>query len=321
MGKSKLLEEVRSEIRRRNYSFRTEQAYTGWIVRYIRFHGTVHPKKLTDRHVEQFLNYLANEKNVAAGTQNQALSALVFLYKQIIDKKNVKLDGLKRAKKPQRLPVVLSHKEAMLILQKLHGRILLICELLYGSGIRISECLRLRIQDVDIENSQLWVRSGKGNKDRVSLLPQKSIPKLRKQIEKVRAIYKKDLKEGYGKANLPKALARKYPQEQKSLGWQYLFPSSSISKDPRSGLEHRYHISNRQVQRKLKKAVSETNITKKVTCHTFRHSFATQLLKSGYDIRTVQELLGHKNLKTTMIYTHVINKGGNYIKSPVDTLQ
>ncbi|MFD2531356.1 integron integrase [Gracilimonas halophila] len=320
MGRSKLLEEVRQEIRRRNYSYRTEQAYTNWIIRYIRFHGTVHPKNLGDAEVEQYLNHLANDRNVAASTQNQALSALVFLYKQVLNRETLDLDNLKRAKKPKRLPVVLSHKEAMVILEQLNGRTLLICELLYGSGIRISECLRLRVQDVDFENGQLWVRSGKGNRDRVSLLPQKCMPKLRRQIQKVKSIHQKDLTQGFGRAILPKALARKYPKEQMSLGWQYLFPSSTISKDPRTNLEHRYHISSRQVQRKLKKAAFKTNIEKKVTCHTFRHSFATQLLQNGYDIRTVQELLGHKNLKTTMIYTHVINKGGNYIKSPVDVI-
>jgi integron integrase len=320
MGKSKLLDEVRKEIRRRNYSYRTEQAYTSWIIRYVKFHGTVHPKKLGDKEVEQFLNHLANEKNVAASTQNQALSALLFLYKNILGKESLELDTLKRAKKPRKLPVVLAHKQVMLVLENLHGRTRLICELLYGSGIRISECLRLRVQDVDFEHGQLWVRSGKGQKDRVSLLPQTCIPKLRKQIKKVEMIHQKDMDKGYGKAILPNALARKYPAEQKSLGWQYLFPSSKISKDPRSQKMHRYHISSRQIQRKLKKAVAKTNINKKVTCHTLRHSFATHLLKNGYDIRTVQELLGHKNLKTTMIYTHVINKGGNYIKSPVDIL-
>ncbi len=320
MGKSKLLEKVREEIRRRNYSYRTEQAYCNWIIRYIKSNGTVHPNNLGDIEVEQFLNDLANQKKVAASTQNQALAALVFLYKQVLHKKSLKLDNLKRAKKPKKLPVVLSHNEAMFILEKLSGRAQMICELLYGSGIRISECLRLRVQDVDFEQGQLWVRSGKGNRDRVSLLPKKCTPELRKQIKKVNMIHQKDLADGYGKALLPKALAIKYPAEQTNLGWQYLFPSATITRDPRSGMEHRYHISGRQIQRKLKKAVESANITKKVTCHTFRHSFATQLLRNGYDIRTVQELLGHKNLKTTMIYTHVINKSGNYIKSPVDHL-
>ncbi len=321
MGKSKLLDKVRQEIRRRNYSYRTEQAYTSWIVRYIRFHGTIHPVKLGSDKVEEFLNDLANRQNVAASTQNQALSALVFLYKQVLGKQILKLDNLKRANKPSKLPTVLSHSEALVILEKLSGKTLLICELLYGSGIRISECLRLRVQDIDFENEQIWVRSGKGNKDRVSLLPKKTVPKLREQIRKVQLTHKRDLSKGYGKTLLPKALIRKYPLDSTKLEWQYLLPSSKINKDPRSRLEHRHHISSRQVQRKLRTAVAKSNINKKVTCHTFRHSFATQLLKSGYDIRTVQELLGHKNLKTTMIYTHVINKGGNYIKSPVDLLK
>lgn len=320
MGKLKLLSQVRQEIRRRNYSYRTEQAYTNWIVRYIRFHGTIHPSKLGSDKVEEYLNDLANRHNVAASTQNQALSALVFLYKQVLGKQTLKLDNLKRANKPSKLPIVLAHNEALLILEKLNGKALLICELLYGSGIRISECLRLRVQDIDFENEQLWVRSGKGNKDRVSLLPKRSIPKLKEQIRKVQLTHRKDISKGYGKALLPSALMRKYPSDAKKLGWQYLLPSVKITKDPRSGLEHRHHISSRQVQRRLSMAVAKTNIEKKVTCHTFRHSFATQLLKSGYDIRTVQELLGHKNLKTTMIYTHVLNKGGNYIKSPVDTI-
>lgn len=299
MGKSKLLDKVRQEIRRRNYSYRTEQAYTSWIVRYIRFHGTIHPVKLGSDKVEEFLNDLANRQNVAASTQNQALSALVFLYKQVLGKQTLKLDNLKRANKPSKLPTVLSHSEALQILEKLSGKTLLICELLYGSGIRISECLRLRVQDIDFENEQIWVRSGKGNKDRVSLLPKKTVQKLREQIRKVQLTHKRDLSKGYGKTLLPKALIRKYPLDATKLEWQYLLPSSKIKKDPRSGLEHRYHISSRQVQRKLRTAVAKSNINKKVTCHTFRHSFATQLLKSGYDIRTVQELLGHKNLKTT----------------------
>jgi len=214
----------------------------------------------------------------------------------------------------------LSSAEASALLKKLDGLALLICELLYGSGLRISECLRFRVQDIDFDMEQIWVHSGKGQKDRVALLPQTCIPKLKEQINKVDKLHKKDLAKGYGRALLPKALARKYQGEQIQLRWQYLFPSKRISKDPRSGLKHRYHISDRFVQRRLKRAAKSAGINKKVTCHTLRHSFATHLLQNGYDIRTVQELLGHKNLKTTMIYTHVINKGGNYIKSPVDVI-
>jgi len=318
MSKSNLLHQVRTEIRRRNYSFRTEQAYIHWIVKYIRFNNTTHPNLLGDAEVEKYLNFLANEKNVAASTQNQALSALVFLYKQVLMKPSLKLDKLKRAKKPQKLPIVLSHNEAISIIDQMRGLPYLITLLLYGSGIRVNECLRLRVQDIDLEYKQLWVRSGKGNKDRVTLLPQKSISLLKKQVDKVRLLHQKDLKAGFGRAILPKALHAKYPNEHTELRWQYVFPSTRKAMDPRSNRTHRYHISSSYINKEIKKAVLKTNIIKKVSAHTFRHSFATQLLQQGYDIRTVQELLGHKNLKTTMIYTHVINKGGNYIKSPAD---
>ena len=320
MGKSKLLDQLRHEIRRRNYSYKTEQAYTRWVVRFVKYHGTVHPSKLSDQDVEKYLNHLANERNVAAGTQNQALSALVFLYKEILNRNTLKLDELVRAKKPPSLPVVLSQAEVKQILNNVSGIPLLILKLLYGSGLRISECLRLRVQDIDFNYEQIWVRSGKGQKDRVTLLPKNCISDLKGQIQKVEKLHKKDLSKGYGKTLLPKALSKKYPGEEKKLYWQYVFPSTRLSEDPRTGFKHRYHISNSWVNRKLRNAAGVTNIQKKVSAHTFRHSFATHLLQNGYDIRTVQELLGHKNLKTTMIYTHVINKGGNYIKSPVDVL-
>lgn len=318
MGKSKLLTQVRKEIRRRNYSYRTEQAYINWIVRYIKFNGTKHPSLLTDSDVENYLNYLANTRMVASSTQNQALSAIVFLYKQVLGRKILRLDNLKRAKMPEKLPVVLTQEEAMSVLSHLTGLSYVIALLLYGSGIRVSECLRLRVQDVDFELQQLWVRSGKGNKDRVTLLPQKAIPLLKEQIQKVVLLHRKDIKEGYGFAILPKALASKYPNENRQLRWQYVFPSSKKAVDPRTNIVHRYHISDTWVNKEIKRAAIKAGINKKVSAHTFRHSFATQLLQNAYDIRTVQELLGHKNLKTTMIYTHVINKGGNYIKSPVD---
>jgi len=320
MAKTKLLDQVRQEIRRRNYSYKTEQAYISWIVRFVKYHGMVHPKELEDRNVENFLNHLANSRNVAAGTQNQALSALVFLYKEVLGVKVVSLNNLQRAKKPKTLPVVLSIEETSKLFEHLEGIAGLICQLLYGSGLRISECLRLRVQDIDFDYKQLWVRSGKGLKDRVSLLPQKCIPQIQLQIEKIAALHKKDLAKGYGRTLLPKALSAKYPNENKELRWQYLFPSTMISEDPRSRLKHRYHLSNRYVQKKLKEAAKKAGLSKKISCHTLRHSFATHLLQNGYDIRTVQELLGHKNLKTTMIYTHVLNKGGNYIKSPVDSI-
>jgi integron integrase len=320
MSKSKLLEQLRHEIRRRNYSYKTEQAYTRWVVRFVKYFGLTHPSKLTDQDVEKYLNHLANERNVAAGTQNQALSALVFLYKEILNRDTLKLDKLVRAKKPPKLPVVLSPTEVKQILNNASGLPLLILKLLYGSGLRISECLRLRIQDIDFNYEQIWVRSGKGQKDRVTLLPKNCATALKNQIQQVEKLHKRDLSKGYGKALLPDALAKKYPGEERKIYWQYLFPSSRLSQDPRSGLKHRYHISNSWVNRKLRKAAEKADTQKKVSCHTLRHSFATHLLQNGYDIRTVQELLGHKNLKTTMIYTHVINKGGNYIQSPVDVL-
>lgn len=320
MSKSKLLTQVREEIRRRNYSFRTEQSYISWIVRYIKYHGTQHPARLGETHISEFLNHLANVANVAASTQNQALSALVFLYKQVLGIDKLKLDNIIRAKKPEKLPVVLTKNEVSVLLEQMQKEALLPCLLLYGAGLRVSECLRLRVQDVDLDYKQLWVRSGKGNKDRVTLLPEKAIPLITKQLQKVKNLHTIDLKKGYGTALLPNALARKYPGERRQLRWQYLFPSSRIAKDPRSQLKHRYHLSGTWLNKKIKRAAGKTPIDKKITAHTLRHSFATHMLQSGYDIRTVQELLGHKNLKTTMIYTHVLHKGGNYIKSPVDVL-
>ncbi|HKI44821.1 MAG TPA: integron integrase [Balneolales bacterium] len=319
MKKQKLLDQVRQEIRRRNYSYRTEQAYVRWIVRFIRFNGTIHPSELTNENVTSFLNYLANDLNVAASTQNQALSALVFLYREVLEQSSLDLEGLIRAKKPERLPVVLSKGEVIRVLQHMDGRPLLICELLYGAGLRISECLRMRIQDVDFDYTQIWVRSGKGNKDRVTILPQKCVTKLHDQVTRVTNLHDRDLARGQGKTLLPNALAKKYPSESEQLRWQYMFPSSRFSKDPRSGLVHRHHISPAYVQRALKKAVLAAGISKKATCHSLRHSFATHLLADGYDIRTVQELLGHKDVSTTMIYTHIIKKGGMGVKSPMDT--
>ncbi len=318
MKKPKLLEQVRQEIRRRNYSYKTETAYVRWIKRFIRFHGTVHPSKLGDEEVAAYLNYLANSRNVAASTQNQALSALVFLYKEVLNQTEMHLD-LVRAKKPKRLPVVLSAEEIVRIFQNLQKRPLLICELLYGAGMRISECVRIRVQDIDFGYKQIWVRSGKGMKDRVTLLPQKCIPDLQKQMKRVRNLHERDLKKGLGKALLPGALVKKYPDEDQQLRWQYVFPSSRLSKDPRSGLLHRHHVSAVYIQTAFKKAVHAAGVPKKATCHSLRHSFATHLLSNGYDIRTVQDLLGHKNVATTMVYTHIIKKGGMGVKSPIDS--
>ncbi len=320
MEKPKLLEQVRAEIRRRNYSYKTEVAYTNWITRYVRFHDFRHPGQLGKIEIVEFLNFLANDRNVAASTQNQALCALVFLYDHILDQPFGTLHDLKRAKKPKRLPEVLSKNEVGRVLQNMDGVKKLVVKLLYGTGMRISEVLRLRIRDIDFEYQQIIVRNGKGLQDRVTILPEKLQPELKKHIQKVKNLHAKDLKKGYGSVVMPKALNRKYPNAETEVGWQYIFPSKTRAKDPRSGKWHRYHISGSSIQKMVKEAFQKAQIYKKSGCHIFRHSFATHLLQNGYDIRTVQELLGHKNLKTTMIYTHVINKGGNYIKSPVDAI-
>lgn len=318
MGKSKLLGKVREEIRRRNYSYRTEKAYLRWIIRFVKFHGLTHPLKLEKEEVVEFLNWLANERDVAASTQNQALCAIVFLYKQVLDSPLGAFDNLQRASKPKRLPVVLSAKEARRILANMEGEVRLMAELLYGSGLRQSECLRLRVKDIDFEFNQIWVRNGKGKKDRATVLPEVSKEKLKNQIKRVKLLHQKDLEKGYGQVVLPKALDKKYPNMGKEFGWQYLFPSVRRSRDPRTGSTQRYHKSSSYLHKAIKAAVSQTNIIKKVSSHTFRHSFATHLLQDGYDIRTVQELLGHKNVSTTMIYTHVLKKGGKGVKSPID---
>ncbi len=318
MSKSKLLTKVREEIRRRNYSYKTEKAYLRWIVRYIKFNGYIHPIKLGKDKVVKFLNWLANERNVAASTQNQALCAIIFLHEQVLENPLGTFDNLQRAKKPKRLPVVLSAREAQRILANMEGVARLMVELLYGSGLRQSECLRLRVKDIDFEFNQIWVRNGKGKKDRTTILPQVSKDKLDSQIKQAKLLHKKDLEKGYGEVVLPKALSKKYPSLAKEFGWQYLFPSARIAKDPRSGIMQRYHKSSSYLHKAIKAAVRKTNIIKKVSSHTFRHSFATHLLQNGYDIRTVQELLGHKNVSTTMIYTHVLKKGGRGVKSPID---
>lgn len=320
MAKSKLLESVREEIRRRNYSYRTEQAYVGWIIRFIKFSGTKHPADIGGDEITAYLNYLANEREVAASTQNQALCALVFLYDHILKIPMPLLKNLERAKKPARLPVVLTPGEVKNIMHRMQGLPLMVLKILYGSGLRISEALRLRVLDIDFEYNQIAVRDGKGNKDRYTLLPEVIKAELQGQVEKVRRLHQKDKRRGYGATLLPKALSRKYPGMEQSFAWRYLLPSRQISADPRTGMQHRYHISDTFIQRALKNAVDSSGIVKKVSCHTFRHSFATHLLMEGYDIRTVQELLGHKHLSTTMIYTHVINKGGKGVKSPIDVL-
>ncbi|TYP95240.1 integron integrase [Fodinibius salinus] len=319
MGQSALLNKMRKEIRRRNYSYRTEKAYTKWVVRFIKYYELTHPTELAEDEVVTYLNYLANERTVAASTQNQALCALLFLYKHVLNEPLKELDSLERAKKPKKLPVVLTPKEVQKLLDHIDGVKKLIVELLYGAGLRISECLRLRYMDLDFDYNQIQIRSGKGKKDRITIMPQVCKKRLKEQRQKVTILHKKDCKKGFGRTLLPKALAQKFKGADRELKWQYLFPSPRRAKDPRSGLVHRHHISNTTIQRAVKKAVRLAKIEKHATCHTLRHSFATHLLENGYDIRTVQELLGHKNVKTTMMYTHVIKNKGSVVQSPIDS--
>jgi len=291
MKEKKILTRLKEEIRRRNYSYSTEKTYSQWIVRFVRYHNLTHPKFLKEEDVVRFLNHLANDLNVAASTQNQALSAIVFLYSHILGQPLLHLDKLKRAKKPKHLPVVLTEQEAMAIIHTMDGVPKLVVGLLYGSGLRISEALRLRIQDLDLDYKQITVRNGKGLRDRITMIPESRIDQIRHHIQKVKNLHKIDLEKGFGETILPKALARKYPGAAKETRWQYLFPSKKRSVDPRTGIRHRYHISQRNIRRAVRKAANKHHIQKHVTPHTFRHSFATHLLSSGYDIRTVQELL------------------------------
>lgn len=314
----KLLDQVRDKIRLKHYSIRTEQAYTDWIKRYIRFHDKRHPKDMGAAEVEQFLTHLAVQGNVAAATQNQAKSALLFLYKQVLGIELPWLDEVEKAKAPQRLPVVLTEREVAQLLDRMNGTTGLIARLLYGTGMRIMEAVRLRVKDVDFQRREIVVREGKGNKDRVTMLPLSLVEPLQAHLVAVKRLHEDDLQKGFGEVYLPFALARKYPNAGREWGWQYVFPAGARSEDPRSGAERRHHVSDQAVQRAVRQAVRDAGIAKPATPHTLRHSFATHLLQSGYDIRTVQELLGHKDVQTTMIYTHVLNRGGRGVVSPLD---
>ena len=320
-GSPRLLTLVHEAIRRKYYSLRTEQAYVHWIKRFIYFHGKRHPRDMGEAEVTAFLNDLASARNVAGGTQNQALSALLFLYKEVLGKDLAWLDGLVRAKRPPRLPSVLTRAEVEKLLVQLTGVRWLIASLLYGAGLRVMECLRLRVKDVDLEYRQILVRDGKGEKDRVTMLPEKLLEPLRAHLQRVKGLHARDLKEGYGEVNMPYALARKYPRAGREWAWQFVFPSKHRSADPDDGVMRRHHLYESVPQRAVHEAVRAAGIAKHVSCHTLRHSFATHLLEAGYDIRTVQELLGHSDVSTTMIYTHVLNKGGRGVKSPLDRLE
>jgi integron integrase len=317
----RLLDQVRDAIRRRNYSYRTEETYVQWIRRFIYFSGKRHPAGLGSAEVTAFLNHLASEREVAAATQNQALSALLFLYKEVLVQPLPWLDELERAKRPARVPTVLTQGEVQRLLGAMRGTKWLMASLLYGAGLRLTECLKLRVKDVDFEYRQILVRDGKGAKDRVTMLPTTTVEPLRKQLSAARALHHADLAAGYGDVELPDALARKYPRAPYEWAWKFIFPSSKLSTDPRTGVIRRHHLYENFVTRGVKDAVRAARIDKLVSCHTLRHSFATHLLEAGYDIRTVQELLGHADVSTTMIYTHVLNKGGRGVASPLDGLR
>jgi integron integrase len=311
------LDQVRDAIRLKHYSIRTEQAYVGWIKRYIYFHGMRHPSEMGAPEVEAFLTYLAVKENVAASTQNQALSALLFLYREVLQQDLGPVDAL-RAKRPKRLPTVLTKDETLRLIGCLSGTHQLMAKLIYGSGLRLMECLRLRVKDLEFDRRALIVRDGKGVQDRVTVLPDSLIPLLKEHLQRVKALHEQDLAQGYGAVYLPDALALKYPNTDREWGWQYVFPASSLSQDPRSGVTRRHHLHESSLQKAIKEAARLAGIVKPVGPHTLRHCFATHLLESHYDIRTVQELLGHKDVKTTMIYTHVLQRGGLAVRSPLD---
>ncbi len=316
----KLLDQVRDAVRTLHYSIRTEQAYVNWIRQFILFHNKRHPRDMGEDEIQSFLTYLAARRNVSASTQNQALAAILFLYKQVLKADLDWLDQFQRAKKPKRLPVVFTRHEIARLLSCLNGQNLLMANLLYGSGLRLMECLRLRVADIDFDQSQLFVREGKGQKDRVTVLPQKLKDPLRLQLAQVRELHQRDLADGYGAVYLPQALARKYPHGERDWRWQYVFSAAKRSADPRSGQVRRHHQDASVLQRAVKQAVRAADIHKAGSCHTLRHSFATHLLESGTDIRTIQELLGHQDISTTMIYTHVINRGAQGVVSPIDQM-
>ncbi len=313
----KLLDHVHDALRVKHYSIRTEQAYVNWIKRFILFHNKRHPRQMGSAEIEAFLTHLAVDLNVAASTQNQALCALLFLYHHVLDIEIGPLDAV-RAKKPRRLPTILTQDEVRAVIAAMSGVNQLIAKLLYGSGLRLLEALRLRVKDVDFAYHQITVRDGKGEKDRVTILPASLVEPLQEHLSRVGMLHQCDLENGYGAVYLPYALAYKYPNAEREWCWQYVFPARSLSTDPRTGLRRRHHLGESGLQRAVREAARLAGIQKPVTPHTFRHTFATHLLESGYDIRTVQELLGHKDVKTTMIYTHVLNRGGLAVRSPLD---
>lgn len=319
-GQPRLLDSVRETMRVHHYSLSTERSYIQWIKRFIYFHNKRHPREMGADEIMAYLTHLAVNRDVSASTQNQALNAILFLYKRVLELELPWMDEIVRARRPKRLPVVLTRNEVKAVLSQFEGTRWLIFSLMYGSGMRLMECLRLRVKDVDFHYRQLLIRDAKGGKDRVTLLPESLIEPLRTHLARVKELHTSDLENGYGCVYLPHALERKYPNACKSWGWQYVFPSSNISTDPRTKIRRRHHIYGKTLQRTIKQAIQNAGIIKPASSHTLRHSFATHLLEDGYDIRTVQELLGHKDVKTTQIYTHVMGKGCNGVKSPLERI-
>jgi integron integrase len=320
MAKPRLLDQVRDTLRVRHYSLRTEEAYVQWIKRFILFHEKHHPLEMGEREITAFLTHLAVDRNVAPSTQNQALAAILFLYKNVLGRELDWMDDVVRAKRAERIPEVLAPQQVSKLLAQIQGTNQLIARLLYGTGMRLMEAIRLRVKDVDFHYRQITVRDGKGGKDRVTVLPDTLIEPLKQHLERVKALHETDVAEGFGHVHLPHALSVKYPTADREWGWQYVFPSSKRSQDPRSGVLRRHHTFEANLQRAIKRAARGLRLSSRVSTHTLRHSFATHLLEAGSDIRTVQELLGHSDVKTTMIYTHVLQRGGRGVRSPLDSL-
>ncbi|MHB1141998.1 MAG: integron integrase [Sulfuricaulis sp.] len=320
MDKPRLLDQVRDALRVRHYSLRTEATYIQWIKRFILFHGKRHPLEMGEQEITAFLTHLAVDKHVSPSTQNQALAAILFLYKEVLARELDWMEDIVRAKRTERIPEVMSPEQVRRLLDQLEGTHQLMARLIYGTGMRLMEAVRLRVRDVDFHYRQITVRNGKGNKDRVTVLPGLLFEPLKAHMARVKALHEKDLADGFGHVYLPYALARKYPNAEREWGWQYVFPASTRSTDPRSGAVRRHHVFEQNLQRAIKQAVMNLGLPGRVSTHTLRHSFATHLLEGGSDIRTVQELLGHADVKTTMIYTHVLQRGGRGVMSPLDRL-
>jgi len=315
-----LIQKTKDVLRVRHYSLRTEYSYIRWIRDFSRYHQYRNPQELTKEHVTAYLSYLAKDRNVAASTQNQALAAILFLFQHVLEQKIGWLEDVQRAQKSKRIPVVLSRPEVKSLLSQIDGTPWIMANILYGSGLRLTECLRLRVKDIDFHYNQIIVRDTKGRRDRVTMLPRSIRSNLKKHLLRVKELHTIDLREGYGEVHLPYALKRKYPNADKEWMWQFVFPAKHRATDPRSGTLRRHHVHESVLQRAVQMAVRKAGIQKPASCHTLRHSFATHLLENGSDIRTVQELLGHKDVETTMIYTHVVNKGGRGSTSPLDLL-